>query len=176
MSDRNAVSPLADALRALPAPESTPDLWPQLANTLQARSRSRRHRRALAAVAAIALLALLPLGFEWSQHPAASITSTASTAPNATTSPAKDGAAQELASLRQRSQLLQRWIDATPPPVDGGDLMATVEIEDLIGLVDLQLGAVRADTDARVLWRQRIALLEDLATIRSHASYAVAAN
>jgi hypothetical protein len=53
--------------------------------------------------------------------------------------------------------------------------MAAVEVEDLIGLVDLQLGGARAPTDALPLWRQRVALLEDLATIRGSA-FAIAAN
>ncbi len=53
--------------------------------------------------------------------------------------------------------------------------MAAVEVEDLIGLVDVQLGATRGDADALPLWRQRVALLEDLATIRVNR-YAIAAN
>ena len=53
--------------------------------------------------------------------------------------------------------------------------MAAVEVEDLIGLVDLQLGGAHAPTDALPLWRQRVALLEDLATIRGSA-FAIAAN
>ena len=53
--------------------------------------------------------------------------------------------------------------------------MAAVEVEDLIGLVDVQLGATRDRTDALPLWRQRVALLEDLATIRGSA-FAIAAS
>jgi len=53
--------------------------------------------------------------------------------------------------------------------------MAAVEVEDLIGLVDVQLDAARGDGDALPLWRQRVALLQDLATIRGNA-FAVAAN
>ena len=55
------------------------------------------------------------------------------------------------------------------------DLMAAVEVEDMIGLVDLQLEAARGDADALPLWRQRVGLLEDLATIRT-SPYALAAN
>jgi len=47
--------------------------------------------------------------------------------------------------------------------------MAAVEVEDLIGLIDVQLGGVRGDADALPLWRQRVALLEDLAAIRGNA-------
>ena len=46
--------------------------------------------------------------------------------------------------------------------------MAAVEVEDLIGLVDVQLGGARGDADALPLWRQRVALLEDLAAIRGN--------
>jgi hypothetical protein len=47
--------------------------------------------------------------------------------------------------------------------------MAAVEVEDLIGLVDVQLGGARGDAEALPLWRQRVALLEDLAAIRGNA-------
>jgi len=79
--------------------------------------------------------------------------------------------------LHQRSQTLERWIAAVAAraPQDSRDLMAAVEVEDLIGLVDVQLGGAQGDTDALPLWRQRVALLEDLATIRSNA-FALAGN
>jgi hypothetical protein len=48
--------------------------------------------------------------------------------------------------------------------------MAAVEVEDLIGLVDVQLGGARTDADALPLWRQRVALLEDLAAIRGNGA------
>ncbi len=170
MRDRNGMNPLADALRALPPVASSTDLWPNLAHSLETRRRRARLRRvSIAAAAVLALLALLP-GRPMRTVPDATTTVTT------TTPVTTDGAAHELASLRQRSQTLERWISATQAPVDGGDLMATVEIEDLIGLVDLQLGAVRGDADALALWRQRIDLLEDLATLRSRSSYAIAAN
>ena len=67
--------------------------------------------------------------------------------------------------LHTRSQTLERWIAAVAAhaPQNSRDLMAAVEVEDLIGLVDVQLGAARDDADALPLWRQRVALLEDLA-------------
>ena len=60
-------------------------------------------------------------------------------------------------------------------PIVHGHLMAAVEVEDLIGLIDVQLGAAHDRNDALPLWRQRVALLEDLATIRGSA-YAIVAN
>jgi len=85
--------------------------------------------------------------------------------------------AREIAQLHQRSQTLERWIAAVAAraPQDSRDLMAAVEVEDLIGLVDVQLGGAQGDADALPLWRQRVALLEDLATIRSNA-FALAGN
>ena len=83
----------------------------------------------------------------------------------------------ELAQLHKRSQTLERWIAAVAAraPQDGRDLMAAVEVEDLIGLVDVQLGGRSTDADALPLWRQRVALLEDLAAIRGNG-VALAAN
>jgi hypothetical protein len=83
----------------------------------------------------------------------------------------------ELSQLHRRSQSLERWIAAVAAraPQDGRDLMAAVEVEDLIGLVDVQLGGARTDADALPLWRQRVALLEDLAAIRGNG-VALAAN
>src|SRR5690606_3276377 len=83
----------------------------------------------------------------------------------------------EIDDLHQRSQALERWIAALAAnaPQDSRDLMAAVEVEDLIGLVDVQLGAARDVADALPLWRQRVFLLEDLATIRM-GGFAIAAN
>lgn len=174
MHDRDGMnSPLslADALRALPQAEAQPDLWPDLARSLRARQR-RPWRYALPAAlaAGIALFALAPR-----------LTTTGSGAPatppeTATQAAATPSAASELSALHERSQALERWIaTATVAPLDSRDLMAAVEVEDLIGLVDVQLGATRGDADALPLWRQRVALLEDLATIRVNR-YAIAAN
>ena len=83
----------------------------------------------------------------------------------------------ELSQLHRRSQSLERWIAAVAAraPQDGRDLMAAVEVEDLIGLVDVQLGGAHTRSDALPLWRQRVALLEDLAAIRGNG-VALAAN
>ena len=45
--------------------------------------------------------------------------------------------------------------------------MAAAELEDLVGLVDVQLSAARSASESLPLWRQRVALLEDLAAVRS---------
>ncbi|HKE47981.1 MAG TPA: hypothetical protein VKB52_07940 [Rhodanobacteraceae bacterium] len=169
LDDRSSNTALASALRALPESAPEPDLWPELARTLEARRNPRRWRYVVpAAIAAgIAIALLLPrVGTHDVTAPR--------TAPVAAV-PQNDTA--ELAQLHDRSRTLERWIAAVAAraPQDSRDLMAAVEVEDLIGLVDVQLGGARGDADALPLWRQRVALLEDLAAIRGSA-FALAEN
>ncbi|WP_395682180.1 hypothetical protein [Dokdonella sp.] len=164
---------LGAALRALPDAAPQPDLWPELARALAAKRRPRIWRYIVpAALAAGVLLALL--------LPRATTPPPLANEPTATPSPATTAptsANDELDALRTRSQTLERWVAAVAAhaPQNSSDLMAAVEVEDLIGLVDVQLGASRDRADALPLWRQRVALLEDLATIRGSA-FAIAAS
>lgn len=187
MSDRdgtlhmNTDRTLAAALRALPDAVPQPDLWPELARALGERRRPRQWRYAIpiALAAGLALAMLVPRSLMRSTPPhstpaiAIATPSPNAAAPAQATVPVTD----ELAGLHQRSQSLERWITAfaAQAPQDSRDLMAVVEVEDLIGLVDVQLSAASDNNDALPLWRQRVALLEDLATIRSNA-FQVAAN
>lgn len=171
---------LADALRALPDAAAPADLWPAITHTLARRQqRARAWRRALPAAlaAAVALAVLLPPLAR--RAPAPSFSTAQGAAATSASQPAAmpaPGAEAELGGLRERSQTLERWVAAVSAraPQDSRDLMAAVEIEDLIGLVDVQLGASRNHADALPLWRQRVALLEDLATVRGSA-FAIAA-
>jgi len=177
MNDQTPDATLAAALRALPESTPQPDLWPELAQALLQRRRRRIWRYMLpAAIAAgIAIALLLPRSpVREDTTPVASAPATSATPGTSSTQAAP---AQEIAQLHQRSQTLERWIAAVAAraPQDSRDLMAAVEVEDLIGLVDVQLGGAQGDTDALPLWRQRVALLEDLATIRSNA-FALAGN
>ncbi|MEO7433621.1 MAG: hypothetical protein ABIR62_16740 [Dokdonella sp.] len=184
MSDRDGtMTPHADptlaaALRALPDAAPQPDLWPELALALaKKRSRPRVWRTIVPAAlaAGLALALLLPRdGRQPSITPAVATSTPAN--PSATPAAVPSGA-DELDGLHTRSQTLERWVAAVAAraPQDGRDLMAAVEVEDLIGLVDVQLGAAHDHAQALPLWRQRVALLEDLATIRGSA-YAIAAN
>ena len=169
LNDRSSDAALAAALRALPDAAPVPDLWPDLARSLDARRRRGwRYALPMALAAGIALALVLPkLAPRDTTPPATPVANTAA--------PASDGA--ELSQLHKRSQSLERWIAAVAAraPQDGRDLMAAVEVEDLIGLVDVQLGGARTDSDALPLWRQRVALLEDLAAIRGNG-VALAAN
>jgi hypothetical protein len=171
LNDRPNDAALAAALRALPDAAPVPDLWPDLQRSLGARRR-RPWRRALpvALAAGVALALVLPRFAHRDATPAPPATPVA-----AVTAPASDTG--ELSQLHKRSQSLERWIAAVAAraPQDGRDLMAAVEVEDLIGLVDVQLGGAHTDSDALPLWRQRVALLEDLAAIRGNG-LALAAN
>jgi hypothetical protein len=163
--DRPSDAALATALRALPDAAPTPDLWPDLALAIERRRRRPwRYALPVALAAGVALALVLP---KLANHTV--------TAPQPATPIAAAPAAQasddgELSQLHGRSRALERWIAAVAAraPQDGRDLMAAVEVEDLIGLVDVQLGGARTDSDALPLWRQRVALLEDLAAIRGN--------
>jgi hypothetical protein len=170
---------LAEALRALPLESPPGDLWPGLAQSLGRRRRPWRRAIPFALAAGIALALLLPRLTSTpprAADPAADPPTIAQSTAQST-APAAGAGDVELAALHRRSQSLERWISAfaAHAPQDSRDLMAAVEVEDLIGLVDVQLGAARGDDDALPLWRQRVALLEDLATIRRNG-FAVAAN
>ena len=105
-------------------------------------------------------------------HGAASKVANAAKATNGQQS--TDPAAQ-LAALQRRSQALEHWLHETAPaaaPLRGPDLAAAAELEDMIGLVDVQLGAKPSARDVG-LWRRRVALLEDLTALR-WSSYSVA--
>jgi hypothetical protein len=164
-------------------------LWPDLARTLERRRQPRRRHYAIAAAlaAGIALVVAMPrMHRDAPSEDAPKIATTSAPAPaaNATAAntnvdvpAASSGDGAELDRLHGRSQSLERWIAAfaASAPQDSRDLMAAVEIEDLIGLVDVQLGAPHDDGEALPLWRKRVALLEDLATIRGNG-FAIAAN
>ncbi|MBS0566286.1 MAG: hypothetical protein JSS59_02590 [Proteobacteria bacterium] len=96
-------------------------------------------------------------------------------AANSTNSHDASSAATSLAALQSRSRALERWLrdtGAASAPQSTQDLAASAEIEDMIGLVDVQLGAADpADADTALpLWRRRVALLEDLSTLRYSAN------
>jgi len=196
--------PLRAALRALPQVAPEPGAWPELAARLAANVRTaqpngaeraraatlaRRRYFVPAAVAACAVLAFAAVQ-QWRQPgvppiaaPVATVAgAAASTVHNAANSTNIDNATtanagDELLALQQRSQALEHWLHETAhagTPLRGQDLAAAVELEDMIGLVDMQLGAVSRDDDV-ALWKRRVAFLEDLAALR-YSSYGVAEN
>jgi hypothetical protein len=159
------IDPLAAALRALPPAAPPGDLYAQVARTLRAR-RARRRWRVPATLAASILLGLLLLDLPWSGR---GPTGNPAGANLATTPTPAASANPELASLQDYSQRLESWLAdiSDGAPRDGRNLMAAAELEDLVGLVDVQLSAARSASESLPLWRQRVALLEDLAAVRS---------
>jgi hypothetical protein len=194
--------PLPEALRALPqvAPEGS--AWPQLAAQLAAQAGAldrvipgrRRRFFVPAAIAAGILLAVIAtqqlhrtapvpgpqpsaLSPELATiaQPGASTGTNATNTANVTNPQTAVDVGVQLAALQQRSQALEHWLHETAgaaAPLSGQDLAAATEIEDMIGLVDVQLGA-QLRNGGLPLWRNRVALLEDLTALR-YSSYSLA--
>jgi hypothetical protein len=155
---------LATALRRLPGGRPPQDLWPAVAARAKRRpARARQWRIALpiGLAAAIALAIMVPL---FMVHHAAV---PQARAPEASHSGAH--AEMAVASWQQRSRRLQAWVDwlgADSTPINGNTLNEVVDLQDRIGLVDLQLDAARGARAQLPLWRQRVALLQRLAWLR----------
>ncbi|MDZ4812134.1 MAG: hypothetical protein SGI99_05895, partial [Pseudomonadota bacterium] len=49
--------------------------------------------------------------------------------------------------------------------------LASAELEDLIGLTDLQLGATETDSQAESLWQRRVSLMSRLAEVRTQSAW-----
>lgn len=56
-------------------------------------------------------------------------------------------------------------------PMDAGMALASAELEDLIGLTDLQLGATETDSQAESLWQRRVNLMSRLAEVRTQSAW-----
>ncbi len=189
---------LADALRALPAAAPTRDVWPKLAAQLAAHARTSRRRYFLPAALA-ASIALAVIAMQFVRHapkdPVAAISASATVADSRASSKANDttviaamNAANstnanatanrdaQLAVLQSRSRALEGWLRRTGKagsPLQGQDLAAAIEIENLIGLVDVELAAP-GHANPLPLWQRRVALLDDLTTLR-YSNYQLAA-
>jgi hypothetical protein len=192
MSDRNRSVNLADALRALPLQAPETSAWPELAAELRqssgANRESPRHELFRRFVLPAALAAALGVVFVVTQKPRETVAPTpvatvTPAAASSNTNSAKVGNvhnaamdARQLAALQQRSQDLERWLQQTGDtamPLQGQDLVAATEIENLIGLVDVELAAPHETQDAG-LWQRRVDLLEDLSALR-YSNYQLAA-
>lgn len=157
------IDPLTEALRGLPMAEPPGDLFDQVALGIRAR-RSRRRWILPAALAACTVLGLLLVAPRETVVPGSIVQSGLPATSTGTVS-----VGSEIDRLRADSRVLEAWLGGLPgeAPRDGRSLMASAEIEDLVGLIDLQLSASRNEAESLPLWRQRVALLEDLARIRS---------
>lgn len=176
---------LGDALRALPLAAPPGDEWTLLRERLQPLQMrpSAWRRYALPAALAAALVgAFVVLRAPKPTAPATIAHAAASSSTNGTEADRIHDAQQaanqpdRLAQLQQRSQALERWLRETgrdAAPLQGQDLAAAAEIENLIGLVDVELAAPR-QVRAQALWQRRVGLLEDLAALR-YSNYRLAA-
>lgn len=191
----NAQAPLrlGDALRALPLATPPAGAWSELAASIApasgarvpSRSRSRRFALPVAAAAAIvfAFVATLSLRTPHRADEAVQAATTghatkpvvdASSVHNASND-TNDHDGQGLDAMQSRSRALERWLRDTgkdSAPQTAQDVAASAEIEDMIGMVDVQLASPGAEQApaALPLWQRRVALLEDLATLRYGAS------
>lgn len=157
----NEDSPLAAALRALPAGTPARDAWPELA--LRARRR-RLVRKTVWFTLPAAFAAGIALTLAWPRMHL-SAPSPAPTRIAQTSNPDRPGTAPDLAALQTSSQHWQAWVqnlDRNGAPLDGRGLAQAVALQDQIGLVDLQLSAARKPATLADLWEQRIALLQQL--------------
>lgn len=160
---------LGSALRGLPLARPPRDLWPALERSLAGQRKPRRW------FVPAALAASMLLGLVWTRS--ALHETPANPAPAETTVAAGSTSAAELERVRARSRELEHWLAARPAQtaLDAPTLMAAAEVEDLVGFIDVQLSATRDDSESLPLWRQRVALLEDLALIRSTDQFQTAA-
>lgn len=154
---------LATRLRGLPLHTPAPDAWNEISLSLS-RTNAVKPRRRWLGFAAVALAAslLIAASLPWSSRD--------TSMPATNESPALSAQREaDLDWLRARSSQLEQWLGDLPsaPAGNGRDLMATIEVEDLIALVDLQLGASHNARDALPLWQQHVALLETLSVLRS---------
>lgn len=161
---------LAAALRSLPAAAPPHDAWPLLAARAR-RARRRKHGWRIAIPAALAAALVLAIVLpDWPARRAATTPATTACAGcgNAEADAEADAEAT-VQAWRTRSQRLQAWvhqIDDGGAPLGGVALARAAELEDQIGLVDLQLGAGADTATQATLWQQRVVLLEALAMVR----------
>lgn len=147
MPNDRADAALGEALRQLPLLRPDKDLWAELARELApAKQPRRRWPYALAAAAGVLLAVLL-----WP----------------ATRTPDPSGTVDPLQAWIAQSQRLEdalRVLDSRP--TDAETALAGAELEDLIGLTDLQLSVADNPDDELALWKQRVLLMNELAELR----------
>ena len=162
---------LAAALAALPLESPPPGGFARIEATL-AKRRARAHLvRGLALAASLAAIALVPLVLLSGRDAPAPATVTAVATPAGT----QAEAGTRLALIEQNQQL-EAWVRAQDEPFDGATAYASAELEDLIGMLDVQLSATHDEAAADALWRQRLGLLNELASVRSEGVTRLAAN
>lgn len=147
---------LREALRALPLATPNASVLPALKERLARRRRTRARSRwlPLAAAAAACALALSPLLRQGAPQPPET---------RAAVDP-------DLAALIAQNQVYESALHSAVfagRAQSARTALAGAEIEDLIGMLDLELAATGDQAQARDLWRQRVALMQELAAVRA---------
>ncbi len=162
---------LGAALRALPGHDAASDGWQRMRAKIEARARQRRLLRTIVPLA-MAASVLVALGMNHAlRRPAATALVGAQPPTSATPRVTRNNAT--LAQLQDHSMRLERWLAelrAGGAPLQGPSLASAVNLQDRIGLIDLQLAAPGDAGDRASLWRQRVRLLQDLAMLRASQS------
>ena len=155
---------LSSNLRELPllAPERS--AWPALQAQLAARRRRTALKRWVPALAAAALLAIAVAPLLKTTAPSAPATtaSAPAAAPDATLAKLID--ANRGAEARWR---MQRGLSSE---LDGDVALASAQLEDLVGLVDVQLQSVSDPKQSAALWQRRLDLVNTLTRVESQGS------
>lgn len=162
--ERRRDAAIKDALRALPMLTPERDLWAGIAASLPATAKASPRRRwpiPMAAAAAI-LVAVLVLPM-FRANPPTGIDS-------ATPDDARAAWIAESQALESTLRGLEHR------PLDARSAMAGAEIEDLIGLTDLQLSVAERPEDELALWQQRVLLMNELTQVRRSGRARVAAD
>jgi hypothetical protein len=169
MSFRNSPEggDLAAALRALSLATPSSSAWPQLAAAFATRVRRRRQARFAVVFATAAVLALA-VGLARLQ-----VAGPATKVALATATPVADET-DLLIARNQELQAMLRGFDVRSAPMDGEAALASARMEDLIAMLDVELGDAPSDETARALWQQRLVLLQELASVRQQGQAAVA--
>ncbi|AVP97874.1 hypothetical protein C7S18_12000 [Ahniella affigens] len=138
---------IGEALRQLPLLQPERDLWASLAREL-APPQKRRPRWPywLSAAAAVLLTVLL-----WPGR----------TLP---TTPTEPDALHAWIAHSQQLEGTLRQLESRP--TDAETALAGAELEDLIGLTDLQLSVAEKPEDELALWKQRVLLMNELTELR----------
>ncbi len=162
-ADRGEERALGAALRALPLISPTASALPRLQAqwAVQAgRPAPKRHRHWWAIAASVVAIGLAVIAF---RKPAVEVV----TQPMAST---PSNIESLMAQSAEWERALHRF-EQQSIPMTAGSAMAGAELEDLIGLTDLQLSAAADDTQAEPLWQRRVNLMSRLAEVRTQSAW-----
>ncbi len=154
---------LAAALRALPMLHPPVSALPRL-QTLWKSERTRRKPAWQTHWSAIAAgVAVIGLGMAMFTRPAPEVAMQV-------LSPAQNKIELLMTQSAEWESALHRF-EQQSIPMDAGMALASAELEDLIGLTDLQLGATETDSQAESLWQRRVNLMSRLAEVRTQSAW-----